>query len=289
MQRGPEDSLRVSAYDRVASLVVASIVFVGFFVAIMFVVWLTTRPSFTRLAVPVTLLDEPSGRGDHAAGYERDLEEPGVEEVEELAEPQVEAALEAVTEAATAQIASLDALDTDAVATGKGRGLGDSRAAGPGGEGNVIPRWMRWDVRFASKGVNAYAQQLDFFGIELAAVGGGKPLVDYASGFSKPQPVHRTGKGGNEQRLYMSWREGILQEFDRQLLARAGVETQGRILLQFYPKPVEDQLALLEQLEMRKAGKTSLDEIRKTVFGVRRDGSKFNLYIVQQEYRAAAN
>ena len=33
---------------------------------------------------------------------------------------------------------------------GKGQGKGDSRMAGPGGEGVVerVPRWERWKIRF---------------------------------------------------------------------------------------------------------------------------------------------
>jgi hypothetical protein len=287
-QRTPTTALRVSSYDRASSLLITLVVFVGFFVVIMFLIWLTTRWSFTQAAGSVTLLDEGSGRGEHAAGYERDWEEPGLEEVEELVEPQMEALLEAVTDAATAQAAALDALETEAVETGRGRGLGDSRQAGPAGEGgNALPRWQRWRVRFSTRGVDAYARQLDFFGIELAAAGGGRPMVDYAKELSKPTPTRRSGKGADEKRLYMTWREGALMQFDRQLLGRAGIDTRGRVLLQFYPPAVEDRLAQLERQELQGAGRRSVGEIVQTVFGVRRVGSGYEFYVVEQKYGAA--
>jgi hypothetical protein len=281
------DSLGVSAYDRVSSLVVALIVFVGFFVAIMFLIWLTSRMTISQVSVPVDYLDEPAGRGEHAAGYDRDLEEPGLEEVEELLEPQMEAMLEAVTDLATTQAASLDAFQTDATATSRGTQLGDSRMAGPGGEGGALPRWERWEIHFTTRGLQAYARQLDSFGIELAAVGGGRPSVDYAGNLGSSRPRRRSGKGGDEKRLYMTWSRGVLKQFDRQLLAKAGVETDGRVLLQFYPPAVEKNLMMLEQLEMRRRGIRSIDQVRKTVFGVRPAGSKYEFHVTDQRTRAA--
>jgi len=64
----------------------------------------------------------------------------------------------------------------------------------------------------------------------------------------------------------MSWRQGRLQEADRQLLERAGVATEGRIIVQFFPPELENTLAMLEQ---RFAGRDAA-QIRKTIFGLRR-------------------
>src|SRR5690606_17773147 len=109
-------------------------------------------------------------------------------------------------------------------------------------------------------------KQLDHFKIELAALGGGKTTVDYASKLSSPNPVRRSGKSEDEKRLYMTWRTGELIEADRQLLARAGVDTVGRVILQFYPPEAE---AILADLEQKQAGDRDLREIKRTVFGVR--------------------
>ena len=122
--------LQVTSYDRVASLIIAINVFMGFAVMLMLVMWLSSVIRFEHEGVRVLIL-EPRGRGDHAKGYERDVEEPGVEEVMEFIEPQIEETFEAVTDAVTSTAASLVALNTGATATAHGSGMGDSREAGP--------------------------------------------------------------------------------------------------------------------------------------------------------------
>ena len=138
------NEIRVSRYDQVSSLLVALLILVGFAVALMLTIWLTQTLVFRQKGVPVTLVENAAGRGDHAAGFERDLEAPGLEEVPELAEPQLEETLDAVSEAA-----SVDVLSVVSTLTSQGEhGRGDSRPPGPLGEGeNIIPRWERWEIK----------------------------------------------------------------------------------------------------------------------------------------------
>ncbi|MFV1965227.1 MAG: hypothetical protein ACC628_07360 [Pirellulaceae bacterium] len=278
--------LRVSAYDNVASLLISLIILIGMAVGIMFVIWLTNTLVFRQKSVPVTLVENVAGRGDHAEGFERDLEAPGLEEMPELAEPQLEASLEAVTDAVTAVAASMDVLNTDSTVTGKGEGgMGDNRPPGPLGEGDdIIPRWERWEVRWISNSISAYARQLAFFKIEIGAAGG-SPNVDYALNLSQPRPSRRTGPPDAEKRLYMTWREGNLQAFDRSLLSRAGVNTNGRLIMQFFPEEVEDRLAWIE---MENGGGRSVKEFLRTVFGVRPTrGGEYEFYVFEQRFRPA--
>lgn len=169
---------------------------------------------------------------------------------------------------------------------------GDGRQPDPRKEEarGVIPPWERWKIRFLNRfsitGVHIYARLLDFFKIELGAVGGGSPNVDYARNLTKSKPDRRSGKPENEKRLYMtSQRDSATAEFDRQLLARAGITTQGRMVIQFYPKEIEELLARLEMQAARPAGYAHPKEILITVFGVRlkRDGYEF--YVMDQYYR----
>ena len=246
-------SLRTQKVDLVASLLMALLVIVGMIVFLLFVVWLTE--TFTWNAGEIVIQEERvAGRGDHAAGFERDIEPPGAEEVEELTEPTLAETLEAVTDAASSVAASLDSIDSNAVASSHGTGRGDNRLPGPLGEGDdIVPRFERWELKFQAKGLRPYASQLDFYGIELACVGGGITTVDYASNLSS-NPTSRTGTSKDEnkrQRLHFMWRqEGPLKEYDRQLLSQAGVRTAGRVLLKFIPKELEGALA---QIEMRHA------------------------------------
>lgn len=278
----------VSRYDRAASLMVSLLILIGFAVAIMFLIWLTSKLVFRPQPVPVKLVENIAGRGDNPAGYERDIEAPGFEELPDLREPELEAALEAVTEATTAVTASLDVLDTLSVVTEQGEmGRGDSRPPGPEGEGDdIIPRWERWEIRWASSSVAAYARQLDFFGIELGVVGGKESTVDYASRLSTSRPSRRSGKSTDEKRLYMTWRAGGLIEFDRQLLARSRLASQNRIVMQFYPEPVEDRLA---EIELAYANGRSVKEIAKTIFRVKSVRRGFEFEVVDQRYRVARN
>jgi len=283
---GRKVELRVSAYDNVASLLVSLIILIGIAVAIMFVIWLTTTLVFRQKSVPVKLIENIAGRGDHAEGFERDLEAPGLEEMPELAEPQLEASLEAVTDAVSSVAASMDVLNTASTVTGKGEGgMGDSRPPGPLGEGeNIIPRWERWEIRWASNSVSAYARQLDFFKIELAAAAVTRN-VDYASNLVRPRPTRRSGPPTEEKRLYMTWRAGNLEAFDRSLLARAGIPTQNRLVMQFFPEVVEDRLA---NIEMDNGGGRSVKEFLRTVFGVRPTrGGEYEFFIMEQRFRPA--
>jgi hypothetical protein len=123
--------MRTGAYDSVASLLIALLFIVGLAVGGLFIIWLTNRLMFSQKPVPVELV-EYAGRGDHAAGYARDMEPPGPEELEEeMYEPQVEATLEAVTDVVTTQAAALDSIATAAEATVKGGGAAWATAAVP--------------------------------------------------------------------------------------------------------------------------------------------------------------
>jgi hypothetical protein len=276
--------LRVSPYERVASLIIAALILLGAAVLAMFIIVITMRAIGHQKAVPVTFIDEPYGRGDHDAGTARDAENSQVDELDEFFPPELDQNIQVMNDIISADLTTLETMDDQLANFGSNKGQGDSRAAGPLGEGdaNVVPRWERWQVRFASADVESYAQQLDFFKIELAALGGGKSTVDYATNLSLARPTRRTGPSESEQRLYMTWRSGELIEADKQLLAKAGIDTANRVVLQFYPPETEAALAALEQ---QAAGTRDLKEIKRTVFGVKGTGGKYEFYVMSQEFR----
>jgi hypothetical protein len=81
----------------------------------------------------------------------------------------------------------------------------------------------------------------------------------------------------------MSWRGGSpLAAFDRQLLGRAGIKTDRRMVLQFYPKATEDQLEVLEAENGR--GHTA-KQFLKTIFGVRPKGGGYEFFVIDQYFR----
>lgn len=281
-QAGQEGyQLAVSTYDRAAGMLVSLLVLVGTIAVFLLFLWLASRVRHRPAPVPV-ILESIGGRGDNPAGFARDWEPPGSEEFPDILEPQVQRTLANVSQAARAATLMNTALD--AVMSGPSAGLGDARPEGPEGEGTGwgVPRHERWEIVFdQGRTLDAYAKQLDFFGIELAAMGTTKTIT-YAAHLSRANPSVRSGLGSEEKRLYFRWRQGPLREADLQLLQKAGVPTAGRLVVQFCPPDTENRLAFIEK---ERAGNRPISDIRKTIFGVRPDGDGYIFFVLNQYYR----
>jgi hypothetical protein len=83
--------------------------------------------------------------------------------------------------------------------------------------------------------------------------------------------------------LYFIWQGGRFKDQDRALLSRAGVNTTGRVICQFYPPALEDQLAVLEQQQMNNR---PLKDVKRTVFGVRPAGRGYEFFVVEIQWRS---
>lgn len=279
------EKLRTSNFDAVTSLFMATILFLGVFVLMLFVVWLTMRmPERVKPIAPI--IENAAGRADNAEGFERDFEPPGAEEVEDLEEPTLQDTIEAVTEAVSAVAASLDTMNTSASASTSGSGKGDSRPPGPEGEGeDIIPRFERWQLNFAAKGIKPYSQQLDFYEIELGAIGGTQG-VDYATSLSTRPKSRHNDDSKAEKRLYFMWASASpLKAFDIQLLGQAGISTGGRQILKFIPPDLENRLARTELDYAMAKGYNSVTQIAKTVFISKSSGSGYAFEVTEQRYR----
>ena len=86
------------------------------------------------------------------------------------------------------------------------------------------------------------------------------------------------------KRQYLTWRYGPLRRADMELLKRAGIPTDGRVVMQFLPPEVENRLANLEQQYCDAQGRT-LKQVRTTVFGVRGTGGQYEFFEKSQETR----
>ena len=276
--------LRVSSYDRVASTLISLLCLIGFGVGCLLII-VYAMQVFTRIeAVPITLEDVASTQNPNM-GLERDLEPMGEEDAPELAEPQLQETLDSISEAVSASESLLDdvAFDGDPQSS-RGKGKGDSREAGTGGEGvnERVPRAQRWEIRFEPGSLKQYAKQLDYFGIELGVLGG-DDLVYYAFNLAKPKPDSKSQPPAMEQRLYMSWRGGDLEKADRQLATRAGVGGKGGLIVQFIPKKTEDLMATLEARHADQEGR-EVNDIRKTVFEISQQDSGFVMQVQSQKH-----
>jgi hypothetical protein len=175
------------------------------------------------------------------------------------------------------------AIQGTAERAGKGKGLGDGRQPGPGGEGVIerVPRWMRWKIRFEPKSAVDFAEWLDQFGIRVGVLGRDNK-VHVAWGFSKGQPTVQA----DDPKTYANWgqtlpTDGPMPALTKELARKAGILQLGRIALLFYPFDVERVLYTLEKAQ-NKSG--DANKIRETVFTVTRDRSGFKFLVVEQKY-----
>jgi hypothetical protein len=275
----------VSNYDKVSGFLASTLLLLGSFTLLLFLIWLGNQIVIRPPVIPITYAPEELGGGGSGNGQEgmtQELEEPSPEELQ-LVEPNLTQTLEVLTDVVSTKAVELESLEAASSGFGKGigTGRGDGRGPGPGGPGTgtMLPDW---EVRFQGTTLESYAQQLDFFGIELAVLGGGKATVDYASQLTLKKPVARSTDGKNEQRRYLLWRKGPLAEADRTLLSRAGIDHKGRVILQFVPPNVEQQMKVLEA---QHAKGRRLAEIKKTIFAVEGVPGNYKFVVADQIYR----
>lgn len=264
-------------------MLLALLVLLGTVVLVLLVIWLTNQIFLSQAVVPVEMMELGEGSGDLGSGME--LEGPTDQEIGEesdLDEPAVENTLAAIADAVGAQAALLDdPAWSDQTASGNGGGSrGDGRLPGSGsGSGSGASR--HWEVRFVEGNtLETYARQLDYFGIELAVLMPGNQVI-YVSDMATANPKTRTGPADQEQRYYLTWRGGDLQQADRELLARVGVESKGRIILKFLPSKLEAQLAAMEKAQADSLNETA----RRTRFRIRPERSGYAFEIMDQSYR----
>ncbi len=276
--------LRVSPYERVAGMLLALLALIGLSVLIMFILWLSSQIFAAQAPVPVVMEEFGTGEGGLTGGMQLDAPMDEVLGMEtDLEVPSLENTLAAVADAVATQQALLDdplltgqELPGSGGSTGDGRGMGFG--SGPGGSG----RRRQWEVRFGQGNtLDTYARQLDFFGIELGVYPMPNNTVAYARNLASQRPQTRTGPADEEKRFYMTWRQGGLEQADRELLAKAGISAQGKIIVKFIPDDLKNQLAAMERT---RAG-PEVNNIRTTYFGIRAEGGGYRFYVTDQSYR----
>ena len=260
--------LEVSRYDRVASMLISLLVLLGLAVLIMFVIWLTNRIFLHHATLPIVSAD--IGQPEDPWGGSDDIEPPAPQETD-IIEEEIEETLEAVT----------DAIATRATMMSK-RVSGDGPGRGGPGSGRGPKGTQRhWEVQFAKGNtLSVYARQLDFFKIELGVRRPGNK-IQYASNLSSRRPRTRTGPTDQEKRYYLIWRRGNLQQADRDLLTKAGIDPGRSPIFKFLTTEVEMMMLGLEQAE---AG-SRVKKIRMTRFGLLSGDDGYKFYVMRQTYR----
>ena len=283
--------LRISRYDQVSGMLLSALIVLGVATAMLFFIWLANRQVWSPPAVPVTMLEDVGGGGSGSGpvtGGLGDLEAPSLDDVPAQNAPSIEQAIGSVASIVSSRSADLDVLEGDTtpgsgIGQGEGTGMGDGRGKGPGGPGTSdgVPAYERWEIRMSAASLENYARQLDYFKVELGVAGGGSANVDYVSNLSAAKPSVRVSNPKNEKRLRFLQKSGELRQADRQLAAKAGVPIDGRIVFQFYDQSTYQTLL---QLEAVRKGNRRIAEVRKTVFGVKDNGGKYEFFVIDQQY-----
>lgn len=278
---GPAYGLRVNAYDRTSSLLIALLMLVGAAVFGLVVVFFSSRIETLPPAIPVTPVATPS---DSRAPAEGEITEatPGVENAPDSLEPDLEALLEQVSLAATSDaVLMAESAASDSSSLHSGESGGDTRGVGvSGGAGDTDAREPLREVRFEPESFDEYAAWFDAAGLEIAVLGVDN-RVYYASRLSTDTPVVRSGDPADEARLYFNSQGGPLYPLDKRLAEKAGLLQHGDLILQFCTAATQRKLLDLEE---RAAGGRDRSDIARTVFKVVRRGAGYDFEVDQQQF-----
>lgn len=264
--------LTISAYDRTATIIIALLIVVGTLVGCLSLIFFANKNTITVPPIAVMPMEATSPTGNQGVSDEPDP--PGSEEASELLDPQVGDVLESLSVAATASdvLLSDESLVANARA-GHGKGLGDARMPGKGGDGVIerVPRWERWKIRFEPESQAEFERWLDYHKIEIGVLGRDNQ-VHYAFNLSKPAPDVRSANPTADNRFYTSAADGPMPELTEKLARKADIAKLGSVILLFYPLEVE---SMLWNLEREYSKGRDVNTIRETIFTVSRQGEQF--------------
>ncbi|MCE5266667.1 MAG: hypothetical protein LLG00_02110 [Planctomycetaceae bacterium] len=286
-----ERRLGVTGYDRVSSLLIAMLISVGVSVVLLVALWLSARMVSTPTSPTVTFGRVGEGGGDRRASGGIEIDTPA----DEPAAGRDKTTSDVAKNLSTLGTAVADnAADLDAVARlgrkGKGKGEnggnGDGKGVGQrdGPVGDPVKKTMwyprNWEL-VIPKGntLEQYARQLDHFHIELGVIMPDNRIV-YAYNLAKAKPDRKEirNPSANEHRFYLVCQNGYLEQAESELLARAGIESEGRPILKFLPPETEQTLARLE----REYNGASPKDIRRTRFGIKGSPGAYEFFVSDQ-------
>jgi hypothetical protein len=279
-----------SIYDRVTSFLMAVVLGAMMIVGLMGVIYITNQAYASRVTAPLQIIEVSGGGGgspEGTPGSTEKIDVPGAdagplasnneEEAGDFEEPAVQATPGAMIDAAAEAGASLAEVDLGPVIPSRGTIASGKRTSKLGDGG--VPREQRWSIVYPSDQTpEEYARQLDALGVELAVVAGPDQLT-YLSNLSSDEPTKRYGSGRSDGRLYFLWQGRGRKASDIALIRKAGIPLGEGVVLQFYPRGVEEQLA---QLEVRYRGRQP-GEVRVTRFGVVPTDNGYGFQVIAQE------
>lgn len=274
---------KVSSYDRLSAILIASITIIGFMTTILFLIWLTTDVDYTAPTQGVEITEIGDIGDEKPEGFEDDAFEPGVEEFPEVETPQLAQSIEAVTDAVSSVRANSEKVSGDAAQMGKGKGFG-AREGGPGGGGgDGVPEFKRWKINYEAADIETYKQQLSFFGIDIGVVRRDNDDVYRISDPADKAEVIKSSRA-QEKSLYFAHIKKRMMRWDEAIAASAGVDTQNANLIQFYPEKARARIRAQEAQFLAK-DQRQLSDIRQTVVKLATLADGFDFVVEDVLYR----
>lgn len=280
--------ISVTKYEVVSSALTALALMFGIAVVTLIAIWLANRLPTKVLLEPVMTAGD-GGWEDGSPDASLNVESPedpssdpsladdaSESQLMEITDPVTE-----LTERSAEVVEATSFIEPDSAGTpGSATGTG-GRPLGSGGPGRGgAKREQRWIFEYDDKrDLQAYAKQLDFFGIELGLVLPNEGRLIYLSGVSTDTPkIREVRTGESEKRLFTSLMEGD-READLQLLRKAGLNPDAGRILQFFPPELESRLFAMEMAHLG----LSESQIRRTYFRVRETASGPEFYVRYQK------
>jgi len=246
----------------------------------MFCIWFS-GPYESSKGGGVTWPDDPTGVKP-PKGLTDDLIEPGIQEFPEIATPELATTLLSVTDAISNVPATLSKRTGHVKRMGLGLGEGHKDGdpeIGPTG----TPKHKRWSILFEAEDIDAYAKQLAFFKIDVAAIHRTENNIWRVHQSAGVWEAIESNRQQENKTLRFSHKRQRLRNWDKEICRQSGVDISNVITAQFYPKATTKIMAEIESAEVKDAGR-NLDEVRKTTFRIVPDGDGFLFKVVELQF-----
>ncbi len=274
-----QPNLRTNWYDRWAAGVVATLVCLCLLLSGLLVVWLSLTAemwaTFSRTSPGTAEIEVFGGQGS------------GIPPMPELSSPEDEQTDADLAREMSVLLNHLDGQDAELIegVPGDSEGL-EGTKRGPkttivGPPPKAKPnRWVFRIDQIAT--LDAYAKLLDDTGIELGTFDATGFV--YLTDVSRKTPRVRRATTSTDERFFTRWQSGTLAKLDHDLFQRAGITSVRPEIVHFFPGKLERRLIQLE-INATHSASQRMKNIRRTLFGVRKNGRRFEFFVVKQQFK----
>lgn len=278
----------VSNADKYHAFLTAGVIVATALVLVLYGIWLAgfgQESSVDRMKPSGVTIDISDWNSDELATL-LDFDVPGLGELPEATQPQIQQVLLAVTESASTVVGAREALVGMQEEAGKEGGEGGEEIRIPGPpEDNVLPEWERWKIQFSPESKEEYLKMLDALDISMGAVDQTSNRIYFLTKMSSDEPELSEGDRKDElaRRLYFRNTKDELKDWDIQQFVDADVDTEGHIVVQFYPGELQELLLETEKAAIHEV--KVLREVKQTTFACEKTEDGYKFKVIDIKYR----